>query len=315
MGKRQRRRRRWCLDQSTLIIAPNATSSSAYDENRLMIIMDPVTYNITSDRVAEYIDRRIIVRSFDPDEFVRVFPEEIPEGLQYVQLLSASVQTDALATLSNWGRNVPLDVVMGEPATDFPLLYNFSKLLDRRPVRVSIPVVPGFLKAVTLALALHFAVKLVVGQPDAALIDEIGETLDIYLHRPNVSQPVEFFHSLFLSAYRDEPVNIWSVQEDDPEHFCYVADDGTETLSPRFGGAVPDGVSRVDLIKGDSASAPVASECDTCDFFSACRGYFKWPDSGYNCDGVKSIFATIDTEAAELRENVASINTAQTGAK
>ena len=62
---------------------------------------------------------------------------------------------------------------------------------------------PGLYKAAKLAISLNFAVKLeVVQRLDQPVIDELGQVLDLYLHRPNVAAPIEFFHSTFLALYR-----------------------------------------------------------------------------------------------------------------
>ena len=151
----------------------------------------------------------------------------------YAQLASPDVDPDPLMT---WASALPIDVLVQNPAVEYPLLYNFSKLLDKHPVRISIPVKNGFVKAVRLALALGFSVKLEVGQPDASLIAEMAEVLDLYLHRSEVSQPVEYFHSTFLSFFNHkQSSNLWFVQEEDPEQFRFITNEGAETVSPRFG--------------------------------------------------------------------------------
>ena len=240
--------------------------------------MNAVTYNIPLHLFKGYAGRSVVLRTDDPREIVRQLTGQDIELVQYVQLLSVHATNEAVGNLSDWDKNIPLDIVLGDPAAEFPLLYNFSKLLDKFPIRVSIQVAPGFGKAVKLALALNFAVKLVVGQPDEALIDEMNEVLDLYLHGPNVSRPVEFFHSLFLSAYREEPANVWMIQEDDAEHFRFVSDDGVESESPRFGGADPNRIRHDPPTNGNGAESKSILECDTCEYHPACAGYFKWPD-------------------------------------
>jgi len=262
--------------------------------------MNSVTYNVPARLVSEYKGRQVIVRSLDPGEIVQEFSGEDLDNVKYVQLLSADIDPEALAPLANWGRGVPMDIVISDPASEFPLLYSFSKLLDKHPIRASIAVRPGFLKAVKLALALHFTVKLDVGQPDASLIEEMKEVLDLYLHDASVGQPVECFHSIFLSFYRQEPASVWFIQEEDPEHFRFVSDDGVETVSRRFAGVDP-------MAKRDDATAREALECDTCQFMAVCGGYFKWPDRNYGCEGVKAVFGTINAAAAELKQTVDSM--------
>jgi len=267
--------------------------------------MNSVIYNIPVNLVPNYRGRQIVVRALDPNKVIAALPDSDREGLQFVQLLSAEIDPDKLDTLTRWGQDVPLDILVTDPVLEFPHLYNFSKLLDSHPVRISISVKPGFIKAVKLAAALNFAIKLVVSQPDAALIKEISEVLDMYLHRSSISQPIEYFHSIFLSSYREEPASLWMIQEDDPDHFRFVSDGGEEKLTPRFAGHDP-----ASIIPSNGSS-----ECATCEFKTKCGGYFKWPDPHYSCDGVKSLFATIDEAAEELTENVASMSAVQGGSQ
>lgn len=78
------------------------------------------------------------------------------------------------------------------------------------------PLAPGFGKVVKLALSLDFAVKLEGSEPTPALGEELLMVASDYLHRSSVSVPVEFIHSLFLAFFRQEPVSLWAVQEEDP---------------------------------------------------------------------------------------------------
>ena len=238
--------------------------------------MNSVTYNVPARLVSEYKGRQVIVRSLDPGEIVQVFSGEDLDNVKYVQVLSADIDPEALAPLANWGRGVPLDIVISDPASEFPLLYSFSKLLDKHPIRASIAVSPDFW---VQSLALHFTVKLDVGQPDASLIEEMKEVLDLYLHDASVGHPVECFDSIFLSFYRQEPASVWFIQEEEPEHFRFISDDGVETVSRRFAGVDP-------MAKRDDATEREALECDTCQFTSVCGGYFNWPDRNYSCEGV-----------------------------
>lgn len=277
--------------------------------------MNSVTYSIPADMVAAYRGRQVIVRSPDPALIVEHLSKEDIDNVQYVQLLAVEVEPETLAPLANWGRAVPLDIVIRNPALEFPLLYNFSKLLDKHPIRASIAVKPGFVKAVRLALALKFAVKLEVEQPEPALIEEMTEVLDLYLHRPNVSQPVEYFHSIFLSFYRQEPASLWFVQEEDPEYFRFITDEGVETVSPRFAGVDPKSITGNRAAAGLEARPREGIECDTCEFLDRCGGYFKWPDRDFSCEGVKTIFATLSAAAVELREDLATFAASQKGAQ
>src|SRR5262245_12188902 len=130
-------------------------------------VIHTVVYNIPVHLVPAYRGRAVLVRSQDPTALVQALPDGDLEKLVGVQLLSLTADVDALA---DWGYGVPVDLVMGSPATEFPLLYRHAKLLDKHPVRVSISALPELFNAVKVASALRFPVKLEVGQPESAAI-------------------------------------------------------------------------------------------------------------------------------------------------
>jgi hypothetical protein len=194
---------------------------------------------------------------------------------------------------------------MRHPGDDFPHLYEHAGLTASRPVRVSVTVAPDFGKAVKLAVSLGFAVKLVVTQPDRALLDEVLDVLDLYLHRSTVCQPVEFFHSLFGALYRGSPTTIWAIQEEDPAEFRYVTDQGEEVISDRL--PVPVQREARESFIEDSRTALRAEdgECSDCEFLDVCCGYFKWPSRGYGCDGVKGVLRALKQATEELKQDLA----------
>lgn len=247
--------------------------------------MGSVIYKIEAGSAAQFRQKRIIVRSFDPDEIDRHLSDIDVNNVDHVQLLSPAVDNAKIDNISKWRNQVPLDIYLSEPQFEFRLLYNFSRVGGRHPIRVTIPVKPGFIKAAKLASALNFAVKLDVDHPDTDAVKEMASVLEFYLHRSTVSQPVEFFHSIFVSFYRNEPADLWMIQEDDPEYFRFVTDDGIEMAGPK---------------------KALRTECGRCSFREVCSGYFKRSQSGYDCTGMISIFMTLKAAAAELRANVAT---------
>ena len=252
--------------------------------------MTGVTYKIEAAPHAEIAQRRVIVRSLDPDEIERQLSAVDLNDIDHVQLLSPTIETDKIDKISRWQNEVPIDIYVTDPISDFPLLYNFSKLASRHPIRATVAAKPGVYKAAKLALALNFAVKLEVDEPDAETVDEMAEVLEHYLHRSMVAQSVDFFHSIFIAFYKDEPADLWSIQEYDPQYFKIAGDDGVETT----------GVIR----------QAERTECAGCEFRDVCKGYFKRSHSDYDCSGVISILKTIKAAAAELKENVAAASAA-----
>jgi hypothetical protein len=263
--------------------------------------MNTVIYNIPTNLVPAYRGREVIVRSRSPAELVEALSESDLENLVGVQLLSLLADVDPLA---DWGYAVPVELVMQDPVTEFALLYRHAKLLDKHPVRVSIPVIPGLCQAVKVASALQFTVKLELGQPGPAAIEEMRAVLDFYLHHTSVSQPIEFFHTSLISFYDGDPVTLWDLQEDNPAYVRYVMEDGAERVARRLVSASVNG--ELDSLVADLQSELLneRSECCECEFFENCGGYFKWPDKDYKCDGVKSVFRTLKDAADELRHDL-----------
>jgi hypothetical protein len=158
----------------------------------------------------------------------------------------------------------PLEIALQDPAKEFAELYRFARFLDKQPIRVSIPVAPGFRKAVVVASALQFAVRLIAVQPDASVIKELDDTLEFYLHDRSVRQPIEFFHTFLYALYHDAKITLWDI----------------------------DGKAR--------PSTALPSDCLACPYADHCAGFFKSPRANYACDGVKEILGKLSSAAAQL---------------
>jgi hypothetical protein len=270
--------------------------------------MRTVVYNIPVHLVSAYRGRTVLVRAQDPTALVHALPDGDRDQLVGVQLLSLTADVDILA---DWGYGVPVDLVMLSPATEFALLYRHAKLLDKHPVRVSIPALPDLFKAVKVATALGFTVKLDVGQPEPSEIKALQSVLAFYLHHTSVSQPVEFFHTALLAFYHQVPATLWAVQEEDPADVRYVTDDGQETIARRL--------VKV-RVAGDLGSFVTAlqqellaeqGECCECEFLAHCGGYFKWPRKDYGCSGVKTLFRTLQDASEALRHDLNTFTAAR----
>jgi hypothetical protein len=209
--------------------------------------------------------------------------------------------------MAGWGYAIPVELVMRDPVTEFALLYRHARLIDKHPVRVSIPAIPGLSKAVRVASSLQFAVKLELGQPEPAAVTELQTALDFYLHNSSVSQPIEFFHTTLRSFYKFDPQTLWDVQEEDPAYLRYVTEDGRERIARRI--VSVDALDNLDTFIEDLQKELLGecgnhSKCSDCEFLAYCGGYFKWPNRGYRCDGVKSVFRILREAAAELRQEL-----------
>jgi hypothetical protein len=266
-------------------------------------LVDPIIYNVPVALFERYRERQLIVRSHNPEELLEKLSGEGLERVAYVQLLSLDAEIDGLM---RWEHPIPIDLAVLDQETDLPLLYRYSPLLDRRPIRVSVPVAPGFSRPAKLAVSLNFAVKLDVSQPGGALIEELMHFANYYLHQSTVSRPVEFFHSMFLAFYHNTPASLWDIQEENPLIMRYVTDHGEEVLSRRLSEGDYDIKSFPEEDKVTLTA--LRGACSGCEFIEYCAGYFKWPRRDYCCDGVKTIFRFLESTAGELRGDMASFH-------
>jgi hypothetical protein len=274
--------------------------------------MSAIVYQIPLAQLDAFRGHPLVVRSDRPHDLVtELLPSDL-SSLAFIQLYGLPSGTDVLM---HWAEGLHIDLVLDNPGQDFPRLYGFAKLLDNHPVRITLPVEPGFESAVKLASSLQFAVRLMIGQPSADLIESLARLLGDYLHKNMVAQPIECFHSLLLGFCRDEPISLWAIQEEDPALTRWVDAQGTERLPGRLSELVCDRAAERFVADWTSGLVFDGAECADCPFFSACRGYFKWPNHDYDCTGVKSLLETLRKAADELRADIAAataVNRART---
>lgn len=270
--------------------------------------MNDVIFNIPPVQRENYRKQLTVLRSANVGEIVGALREADRPGIVGVQILSPTGDLDpAVGEFFS----IPVDLLLVNVEMEYPNLYQWVALPEEGPARVSIPVVAGFGKAVKLALALGFAVKIEAIQPDAVGIREMHQVLDLYLHRPGICQPVEFFHSMLLAFYHDQPASLWAIQEEDPAGYCYVTDEGNETISRRFAGQHGTGNIETFLDRFKADLLAQGQECRDCEHFDQCGGYFKWPDRAYRCEGIKSVFRNIRTASEELKRDTAAFTARQ----
>lgn len=268
-----------------------------------MLSESETIYHIPLHQLAAYRHGYWILRTGEPAVLAAMLAEENPERLVAVQLWDLEADSEPL---NAWASGLPVELVLGDPATEYPSLYRHSNLLDHHPVSAVVPVRPGFLKAVKVAVSLDFAVRLDIGQPDPLLIEELLATLDFYLHQPSVDQPIEFFHGTLLGFYHDQPLSLWTVLGEEPQAVRFVADDGVESGYGRLATAdfAPTIEPMADFESLLDRVLATAQECRNCEFLHSCGGYFKWPLADYDCAGVKRVFGQVRTAALDLRRDI-----------
>jgi hypothetical protein len=223
-----------------------------------------------------------IVRS--RDELSQCLQGSSP-NLQWIQVEELMEDAEAWTLAAQGPGDVPLDVVLSAPGSEYGNLYRLVDVIATREVRVSMPVTPGFLRALRLAASLGLPVRILPGQPSAEAAGELAAALEFYLHDPMVEAPIEFFHSA-LAWSRGAPTgSLWRILEEDP---AIYRREETEHRPPGFfASLIQDG-----------------AECASCPWQAFCEGYFKWPDPTYSCAGVKALLDRLRAAAAEIEADL-----------
>ena len=251
-----------------------------------------------------------IVRS--REELCRWLRDPLP-GLKWLQVEGVLGDSDAWMEAAHSGADASLDLILTNPALEFSDLYKVVDTSAVHDVRVTVEARPGLLKAVKLAAALRLPVRILPGQPKAEILAELKEVLHFYLHEPAVEAPVEFFHSLLARSHGADPGSLWMILEEDPAVFPQYDGHG-EARWPRSEGFLPVENSPAEFVKNHLKSLlEEGAECVTCPWQQSCGGYFKWPDRGYSCEGIKELFSIVQAAAEEMARDLAScvLQTAQ----
>jgi hypothetical protein len=215
-------------------------------------------------------------------------------GLEGLQVESLIGDPDVWALAAQGIGQLPLDVVLHDPALEFSSLYRLVDVRIVRPVRVTIPAKPGFLRALRLAASLQLPVRLIPGQPSQEVLTELTQAAQFYVHDPMVEAPIEFFHSLLI-AFRDlGGGTLWTFLDQDPALFSQRDATSKALLAKDF---VETHLAR--LLNEEA-------ECATCRWQPLCAGYFKWPNPAYDCAGVKQLFALLEAAADEITRDLAT---------
>jgi hypothetical protein len=228
-----------------------------------------------------------------------------PPGLQWLQVENLLDETEVWASASRRQGDAALDVVVSDPGNDYPALYRLVDVSKVRDVRVTIPVEPGFMKSLRLAASLQLPVRLLPGQSSAAVLEELEQALEFYLHNPVVEAPVEPFHSC-LASMGDLPItDLWMILELDPNSFVRYDQEGKPTVPEGVAGSISNHFVE-DHVAGLLASG---SECAECRWKDLCRGYFKLPDPNYSCAGIINIFDRLQQASVEMDTDLTDFET------
>jgi len=234
-------------------------------------------------------------------------------GLRWLQLEEMLGDQEAWREAAHNDSNIPFDVVLSDPALEFSDLYRVVDAYAVRAIRVTMPAAPGLTKAIRLAAALRLPVRVLPGQPSAEALVELQDALEFYLHEPMVEAPVEFFHSVLATMSDWDAGSLWMMLEEDPDAFHHYDADGRPRVLLTSDPGEPETTSAGFVEDHLNHLIAQGAECATCPWQKPCRGYFKWPDPAYSCEGVKQLFLSIQTAGNEIRRDVASFAVTDTG--
>lgn len=227
-------------------------------------------------------------------------------ALQWIQVEELLADEDAWGVAAQGPGDIPLDVVLSSPGTEFAGLYRLVDVLSARDVRVSMPATRGFLKALRLAASLGIPVRLLPGQPSAEGVGELAAALAFYLHDPMVEAPIEFLHSALAWMRGAQTSSLWTILEEDPAIFQHYDASGRHVV-PRTANPYPEQIPRRDFVMRHVANlVNEGAECALCPWQQLCQGYFKWPEPAYSCRGVKDLFSRLKVAADEIGQELAA---------
>jgi hypothetical protein len=231
------------------------------------------------------------------------------DRLQWIQAEELAGDAEAWALAAHGNSEIPLDVILSNPASEFSDLYRLVDVCAVRDVRVSMPALPGFLKALKLAVSLQLPARILPGQPNLAALKELMEALKLYLHESMVEAPVEFFHSLLAAMCGAEKGSLWMILEEDPAVFRHYDTEGLPILPGVGKPCGPEFSPATWVTDRFQTLIDQGAECATCPWSQACVGFFKWPDPAYSCAGVKQLFSELKAAAVGIGQDLASRET------
>lgn len=265
-------------------------------------VTEHCTYNVPVELLNAYGDCRVVLRGSDPPALARGLSQNSGSEIMMLQLLDINSDLEELETC---GYGIPIEIVLQDPQSEASKLYRLTKLQRTHPLRIVIPVVVGFSKAVKVASALHLSIKLAGNQPETGVVEELCAVLDYFLHHNAVAQEIDYFSGLLTAQFHKLPITLWDIQEEDPRSLRYITDDGNEVVArePFVAGEFELDSFRIAYM--ERMLRPEV-ECASCLFFPECGGYFKWPDQDFSCDGVKRVLTRLRDAAHELQDDLAS---------
>jgi hypothetical protein len=282
------------VEEAGSIVAKNQPVEGVPHDNRPLAVL-PASLADGTDHAAF----AVVVR--DAASFAHWLASD-DAALQWIEVHGLLGDVEVWRSAARLVSDVPIDVVMEDPAQDYAQIYRLLDARNVRPIRVTIPVRPGFLKALRLAASLQLPVRLLPGQPVAAVQDELEEAVEFYLRDPMVEAPFEYFHSALVSMQAGSSESLWAALEEDPAVYLRLDEEGIAEIQSRHPGVDPER-----YVRDHVASMAATGDCRDCRWLGFCGGYFKQPDPAYSCNGVIRIFEILQRASDELHADLAHL--------
>jgi len=271
--------------------------SKANCEERHMVMI----YKVPLSLLSSYAGEDVVVRSSDAAALVKAVCEDRSGRIKAVQLLSPCNKVEVLGGLP---QSMAIDLCLMNILQDNGMVSVWRKRLEDRPVRLIVPVIPGFSDTLKQALRSGIRVGLDIDQPSDAAVEELQESFTFFTREPDVKEPVDLFYGLFRSLLTRRVESLWLIQEEHPSGYRYVTDLGGMTLSRRLSNSGKVLNPETFFLDHKANLFLNKEECCACRYFSHCEGYFKLPREGYSCVAIKEFFALVWDVAAELRQDL-----------
>ncbi len=259
-----------------------------------------IFYNIPCQLLDSYAEKKVIIRSEEPEDLAAASQEASSENLRRLELLSLHGNLSRLSKVANL---TDLDIRVRPHEADEKLFSQLRELCGSR-LRIVVPIEPGLARCLKLSISEGFPAKMLF-LGDSATSD-LMEAFDCYVHDASTTQPVEFFHTVLRSFFHDSFFTLWDIQEENPEKTVYVRTDGTLTPAERL--SKIDCPEPPDSFLKDLKRRFLLEQgiCSRCEIFAHCIGYFRLSDPEFDCAGMRQLLLAIKEAGLELKRDYES---------
>ncbi|HON45506.1 MAG TPA: hypothetical protein P5543_04055 [Planctomycetota bacterium] len=235
--------------------------------------MEEICYIVPIKYVPQFHNHELIVQIQNIHELAQLLESNIQLNIRYFQIINIH---ENWKNILQYTGPVPLDVIIQHPETEYSLLYRYTEFGQ---IRANISCKLGCFKAIKLAAALHFPVRLDMNHAPNIPWNEWQQIFHFYTTNPCVTEPIEPFHSLLHAQYQNISINLWDILEENPKYIQIINDQGQIKTPPH---------------------SIIDSECQQCPYFSTCQAY--WKKNSASCT-MQPLFTLIQETASQLHQD------------